>query len=215
MSHFKVNLFLISLLIVSTVNAQEPGEIDSLSGIDSIERALKNQLNNQIERIQSRFDRDLQLLRGGMDSMRLQIKAQQAEIDLLNKEKDKFSGELKEAEKRIMQNQRELISEREKNKRILFIAGPSILILILVSVILFFLTIMKQQDETERKINSLRKYAHSEIEESTTDLMKKLKKKLKSVQLTVNASGSSTLKKAKGGKKRQKKGKLKPDKSQG
>ncbi|MDA3823783.1 MAG: hypothetical protein PF450_14395, partial [Bacteroidales bacterium] len=93
-----------------------------------------------------------------------------------------------------LQTHKQIIEEEhERFKRILLIGGPSILVLIIFSTGLFFITVIKHRDQTDKKISALRKYTHSEIVDTRNDLLNKLKKRLKKLR----RSGSKKKKKGK------------------
>jgi hypothetical protein len=53
---------------------------------------------------------------------------------------------------------------------------------------------MKQQEQTEKKINALKKYTHNELEETRLDLLKKFKKRIKKVSESISVRSDKTQK---------------------
>jgi len=183
--------------------AQDTVSIPGAQYIDSISRVLANDYTRQLNRYKALSDQEAASSRAAIDSLeKITVELEQA-IQYLAHSGQVLRSETDALHLAVEQNKKVIEAERQRFTRLLLVAGPSLLILLLFSTVLFFLLIRRQQESTDRKINALKKYTYTEIEETRTDLAKQFRKRVK--KLRENLKG-------KGGKKKEKVRKVKEKK---
>ena len=104
------------------------------------------------------------------------------QISDLERENRDLNARLEQTGQMAVMNKHLINTEKEKVRRIFYIAGPALLALILISTVLFFLLISRQAEQTDRKIMALRKYTYNEVEETRSELLKSFKKRIKKLR---------------------------------
>jgi len=116
-----------------------------------------------------------------IDSLNTELDGRKLQIIELDKEQKILKKRLQENRVSISGVENMLVETKNGYKRFFFIAAPSFLFLIMASVLIYFYLMMRQQEETERKISALKRYAHNEIEDTRSDLIKNVKRRIKKI----------------------------------
>ncbi len=176
-------LFLNLGLIFLSLSAfgQAAGINTSKAEIDSLKQTISSQVDIKLNGVQARILQKLEDQQTIIDSLNNELNALEVHLHHLIGNNEKQRQKIENAELEISRLDDLIIQEHRKFIRILYVSGPSILFLILVTILLVFLILNRQQAETEKKINALKRYAHNEIQESRSDLLKKIKKRLKKI----------------------------------
>jgi hypothetical protein len=173
-------LYLILLLLCqSLVFSQVIGSDPGTSETDSLHEAHIQQLNRKLYLLENRLLRIIESQQAVIDSLMVRITALEEEADGLRGTANNMDVRIEEAWQQTVMNKHLLFFEKERFRRILVIAGPSMLGLILISTVLFFVLIMRQSDQTNRKIMALRRYTYNEVKESRSEILKSFKKRLR------------------------------------
>jgi hypothetical protein len=173
-------LYLILLLLCqSLVSSQVVGSDQGTSESDSLHQAYMLQLNRKLYLLENRLLQIIESQQAVIDSLTVRMTALEEEADGLRATGNKMDVRIEEAWKQTVMNKHLLSFEKERFRRILLIAGPSLLGLILISTVLFFVLIMRQSDQTNRKIMALRRYTYNEVKESRSEILKSFKKRLR------------------------------------
>jgi hypothetical protein len=123
----------------------------------------------------------------------LQLDAQQKMVDTLFAEMERREAGMEELNARFLELQRKLeattqvaltnkyviTEEKRKIRQVVYIAGPALMGLILISTLIYFLLLARHSAQTERRINALRRYTHQDLEETRDALWGKFRKRLK------------------------------------
>lgn len=170
--------------------------VDSLleDQFDSIRQTFEIQIDQKIEQLYRQFQIEIKHKQLQIDSLSRLVEKHERKIHGLQHTDNEVKARISASEKEVLRNKESITEEKERIKRLLGIAGPSILILILVSVLIYFLLLMKQQEQTDKKINALKKYTHSELEETRHDILKKFKKRIKTVSNTISQRSKKSVK---------------------
>ncbi len=161
------------------LSAQDSVSLHEKQYIDSIREVLTRDYDRRMDRYRSFSEQVAAANRASIDSLEKVMEAMELELRDLILGSDELRSELEVLQLAVEQNEAIIEVEKQKFTRLLLIAGPALLALILLSTVLFFLLIRRQQESTEYKINALKKYTYTEIEETRTDLMKQFKKRVK------------------------------------
>ena len=172
---------LILFLYAPAMHCQESSDSLLADKLDSLLEQFEARYDAKLNQHQRLFRQEIYRKQQHIDSLYGILEAQESELHKLELYDNDLTTRIEESEVEIRINSQIITEEKDKFRRILGITGPSILFLIFASVLIYFLLMMKQQEQTDRKINALKKYTHTEIEESRTDLMKKVKKRIKKV----------------------------------
>jgi cytochrome c-type biogenesis protein CcmH/NrfG len=177
-------LFIVLPLLCFPVytSAQEPEESTDWVLLDSMRQIYQSEMSKQINTLQYKLQRNISGQQLLLDSLSKDIDIQQQQINTLIQEKELLIQRLREAEQLIEANREQIVSERERIRRVMLISGPSVLVLLLISTALCFLLIMRQNEQIDRKIGALRRYTHSEMEETRNDLLRRIRKRLKRIR---------------------------------
>ena len=155
---------------------------DSLQVIDSLMEVQKNQLNRQLDILESRLTRIMEQQQEIIDSL-VEVSVQfDAEISEWERENRELNAQLEQTGQMTVMNKHLINAEKDKIRRIFYIAGPALLALILISTVLFFLLITRQAEQTDRKIMALRKYTYNEVDETRSELLNSFKKRIKKLR---------------------------------
>jgi hypothetical protein len=152
------------------------------SSIDSLHTFITLEVDQKIRAIKSSFKEQINHQNLLIDSLQSEISIQKEEQGKLISEKEMMVKKLAELNQSVQSHKQIIKEEHKRFKRILLISGPSILVLIIFCAVLFFVLIIKYRDQTEKKISALKKYTHSEIEDTRNDLLNKMKKRLKKLR---------------------------------
>lgn len=181
----------IGMLLLSPflTHAQEQEQVPEGAMADSLQEVYTRQLNNRLYRMENsllqRIGEQQEMIdslvgRSGMLEQDIsELEAGQLEIQLQQLE---MQLQQQETEQLAIMNKHILFGEKERFRRILYIAGPSLLGLILISTVLFFVLFMRQTEQTDRKIMALRKYTHSEVDETRDELLIRFKKRVRKLR---------------------------------
>lgn len=188
------------------LSAQDPVNFPEKQYIDSIRRVLTNDYARQLDRYRQLSEQESASNRSIIDSLQNLLREMEREIrDLTTKSLDTRS-EIAALQLAVEQHAAVFEAEKQKFTSLLMVTGPSLLALILLSTVLFFLLLRRQQESADRKINALKKYTYTEIEDTRTVLMKKLRKRVNKLKENLNA-GRGDSKQKKRRKKKDKSGK--------
>lgn len=192
----KCMCMLFALLFPSLLlSAQDSVVFHEAQYLDSIRKVLADDYTRQLNRYKALSDQEAAYNRAAIDSLEKITVEMERKMQRLAQSGRVLRSEIDALHLSVEQHTRLIEAERQRFTRLLLVAGPSLLILILLSTVLFFLLIRRQQESTDRKINALKKYTYTEIEETRTDLAKQFRKRVK--KLRENLKG-------KGGKKKEK-----------
>lgn len=188
---FKPLLIAFSLLFVIVgLHSQDSLEHVNSAKIDSLEEAISFQIDSQVNSLYYQFNAYRYQQKIITDSLMNLSEDKILEIYKLNKEIELLKQQLADSDRSIASNKELYNTEKQRLIRLLSIAGPSILFLILISTGLFLLLLLKQQNKMERKMNTLRRYTHSEIAVVRDDLMGKLKRRMKKMASSIGKKSS-------------------------
>ena len=182
-SFIAVLLFMFPVLTPS--NAQEQmlssgkDHSDSLHIIDSLMEGYNQQLNRQLYIMENRLSRTMEQQQQMIDSLVGISILLDAEISELESENRELNAQLEQTGQIAMMNKHLINEEKERTRRMFYIAGPALLGLILLSTVLFFLLIYRQAEQTDKKIMALRKYTYTEVDETRRELLKSFKKRIR------------------------------------
>ncbi|MDF1573534.1 MAG: hypothetical protein P1P82_18165 [Bacteroidales bacterium] len=164
------------------LSAQDSVSLHEAQSLDSIRKVLANDYARQLNRYRELSEQEAASNRAAVDSLEESILEMDREIRNLAVAGLELRSELDALEQALEQNTAVFEAERQRFARLLLIAGPSLLTLILLSTVLFFLLIRRQQESTDFKINALKKYTYTEIEETRTDLSDQFRKRVKKLR---------------------------------
>jgi len=146
---------------------------------DSLQDLQLAEMEQELKRVETAFRKWSQATEKLTDSLRVAAIQQQEAAEKLRKENirtGKVLGELQQS----IGTTRAVIAERSQRfNRIIFIAVPSLLILILLSTLIFFWLISRLQQRTDSQIRTLKRYTYEGIEEIRTDYVQEMKRRLK------------------------------------
>lgn len=162
--------------------AQDSVSLHEKQYIDSIRQVLTRDYTRQMDRYRAYSEQVAASNRATIDSLEKLMKAMERELRDLALWSDELRSDLEVLQEGVEQNEAIIAVEKQRFTRLLLIAGPALLALILLSTVLFFLLIRRHQESTEYKINALKKYTYTEIEETRTDLMQQFKKRVKKLR---------------------------------
>ena len=177
------------------LSAQDSVFIAEAQYLDSIRKVLANEYTRQLNHYKLLSEQEAAYSRAAIDSLEEITGEMEQELQDLGHSYQVMRSETDALHLAVEQNKRIIEAERQRFTRLLLVAGPSLLILLLLSTVLFFLLIRRQQESTDRKINALKKYTYTEIEETRTDLSKQFRKRVK--KLRENLKGKGRIKKEK------------------
>ncbi|MEX0983365.1 MAG: hypothetical protein WD577_03615 [Bacteroidales bacterium] len=185
-SFIVVLLFMFSVLMPS--NAQEETLTtgidfsDSLLVIDSLIEVQAQQLNRKLHFLESRLTHTMEQQQVMIDSLVGISILHDAVISDLERENRELIVQMEMTEQMAVMNKYVINAEKERTRRMFYIAGPALLGLILISTVLFFLLISRQAEQTDRKIMALRKYTYTEVDETRSELLNSFKKRIKKLR---------------------------------
>lgn len=179
---------------------EDPGTLHDMQVIDSIRKVLTNDYARQLDRYRQLSEQQSAANRSSIDSLQNLLNEMERETRNLARGSKSMRADLETLQLALEQHEVLFQAEKQKFTSLLLVTGPSLLALILLSTVLFFLLLRRQQESADRKINALKKYTYSEIEETRTDLIKKFRKRVKKLRASMN-----TGKDGKQGKDRKKK----------
>ena len=191
------------------LSAQDSVSLYEKQYIDSIRQVLTRDYDRQMDRYRAFSEQVAASNMATIDSLEKWLEAMELELRDQALESDELRSGLKALQLAVEQNEAIIEVEKQKFTRLLLIAGPALLTLILLSTVLFFLLIRRQQESTEYKINALKKYTYTEIEETRTDLMKQFKKRVKKLRDGMKKKNEKKVGKKNGKKEQRKMKKLK------
>lgn len=171
------------------LSAQDSVDFHEAQYLDSIRKVLANDYTRQLNRYKALSDQEAAYNRATIDSLEKITVEMEREIQRLAQSGRVLQSEIDALHLSVQQHTRLIEAERQRFTRLLLVAGPSLLILILLSTVLFFLLIRRQQESTDRKINALKKYTYTEIEETRTDLAKQFRKRVKKLRENLKGKG--------------------------
>ena len=184
------------LFLLQSLDAQYVSDSILSVKIDSLHNLISTEYTNSLRSYQIENSKILKEQRLRIDELETNVGQLETALEDLEQKDKELERKLEIAKRDIAENKLIISQERANLKRILYIAGPSILLLILVSVLLYFLLMLKHQEQTDMKINALRKYTHSELEETRNVLLKKFRKRIKKVSEGLTGNGKSKGKKS-------------------
>lgn len=179
----QIKLILISCLLFTSIgiNGQDSIFYHTDVRIDSLHKLMNQEMEQKLLGLKVQFSNQITSYNIVLDSLFLELNIQKEEDKALKRENVQLVRKLAEVKQLVLSNKEMMDEEHRKFRKVLFISGPSILGLLIVCTVLFYLLMIKFKGQTEQKISALRKYTHSEIEESKNDLLNKLKKRLKKI----------------------------------
>lgn len=175
----KFRFIFLMLLCTPFAFSQETDAPAKTSIADSLHEVYTQQLNRKLYLLENRLSQIIESQQAVLDSLSGRAAALEEEVDGLRGTDNKMDVRLEETWQQTIMTKHLLFSEKERFRRILVIAGPSLLGLILISTVLFFVLIMRQADQTDRKIMALRRYTHIEVKETRSELLKNFKKRFR------------------------------------
>ncbi len=188
----QIKFFIAVLLFMSPVLAPSKvqGEMlatgnipsDSIRLIDSLMEVQAQQLNRQLYFLEDRLMRAMEQQQVMIDSLVAISILLDEQIGDLERENRDLNAQLEQTGQIAVMNKHLINAEKEKVRRIFYIAGPALLALILISMVLFFLLISRQAEQTDRKIMALRKYTYNEVDETRSELLNSFKKRIKKLR---------------------------------
>ncbi len=164
------------------LSAQDTVSLHEKLYIDSIRKVLTRDYARQMDRYRTYSEQVAASSMATIDSLEKKMQAMERELRDLALWSDELRSDLEVLRRGVEQNEAIIAVEKQRFTRLLLIAGPALLALILLSTVLFFLLIRRHQESTEYKINALKKYTYTEIEETRSDLMQQFKKRVKKIR---------------------------------
>lgn len=149
---------------------------------DSLREVYIRQLDNRLFRLENRLLQQVGEQQEVIDSLVSRSVVLERALNKMEASQLEMQNKAEETEQLTIVNKHLIFDEKERFRRILFIAGPSLLGLILISTVLFFVMIMRQAEQTDRKIMALRKYTHLEIDETRNELLMRFKKRIRKLR---------------------------------
>ncbi len=197
----------IVLLLFFSIRAspQEAEFTESGSTIDSLREVYRQELIRKMNLLEYRMIQIVESQQVALDSLSDRTITLEREVTRLRATDSEMDVRLDETEQQSIMNRYMILKERDRFKRILLIAGPSLLALILISTILFFVLITRLAGQTDRKIMALRRYAYNEVDETRNELRKIFKKRIRKLQDRI-VKGQGKKKKARAAKKQRDRG---------
>ncbi|MCA1747649.1 MAG: hypothetical protein LC655_08125 [Bacteroidales bacterium] len=196
------SVFIVMLLlwpILTPAQEQEPGREKALA--DSLQKVYTRQLDNRLYRLENSLLQRVGEQQEMIDSLVSMSLMLEREISELETSQQEMQLQQEETEQRAIMNKHIIFGEKEQFRRILSIAGPSLLGLILISTVLFFVLFMRQAEQTDRKIMALRKYTHNEVDETKNELLMRFKKRIRKLRERMEQRMEKKGQKGKKGKK--------------
>jgi hypothetical protein len=173
----------ILLLLCSFFTFAQEGDVAAETNIaDSLHEVYTQTLNRKLYLLENRLLQVVGSQEVVLDSLSGRAAALEEEVNELRGNINALDVQLEETVQQSILNNQMIFSEKEQFRRILVIAGPTLLGLILISTVLFFVLVMRQGTQTQRKIMALRKYTHSEVEETRSELLKNFKKRIRKLR---------------------------------
>ncbi|MEX0987802.1 MAG: hypothetical protein WD052_10020 [Bacteroidales bacterium] len=166
------------LMVPGLAGAQEQQNILDQNRIDSIQQLLSARINRQLNQVQARFQSELNAQRILVDSLISEVNRREAEIVKLESKSQELTQQLARTNQSVIANRSTISAEKERFRRMFLISGFTLLTLVLVITLLYFLMLMRHTEQTEQKISALRKYTYQEIEVTRNSLIKKIKKQV-------------------------------------
>ncbi len=202
--HFKPILLVSGLLFFAFFcNAQDTVVTTSDQYIDSVQKALRSGFERQIRVLENELTDEIYQNQRLSDSLLNNLADQELRIRELEKENARSAIALNSAEQSIIDQSAQFNREMAKTRKLLLVTGSSLFFLLLLTATLFILLLQRIRKETDIKITALKKYTHTEIEETRVTLMKKLRKRIKKMRAGMGGKNDSkkSSKKKKGKKK--------------
>lgn len=192
------SVFIVMLLLWPFLTtAQEQEQLREKALADSLQEVYINQLNRRTYQLERRLLQRIGEQQEMIDSLVRRSGMLEREISEMKVSQHAMQAQMEETEQLAIMNKHTIFGEKERFRRMLFIAGPSLLGLILISTVLFFILIMRQSEQTDRKIMALRKYTHNEVEETRNELMSNFKKRVRKLRDRMEKSRKAKKKKKK------------------
>ncbi len=196
--HFK-RFLTISFLLTLACPLFSQAIPDSLA--DSIRDARIKELQQQINilkydyRIHQRnYENVIDSLEKSLAGQEHRISIQRAHVDTLVKRLAGTNWELDLTRSRMAE-------EEQKFRTLFLVFAPSLLFLILGTLVISLLLFNKYQEKTEMKFNALRKYTYQEMEEVKDTFMEEIKKRVKKLGKKIGGKGQKNKGKGKKSKK--------------
>jgi hypothetical protein len=171
-------LVIMLLLLPFLTHAGQQSEVREKALADSLQEVYTRQLNSRLYQMENLFLQQLREQRKMIDSLISRSGMLEQEISAAEVRQQEMQLQLEETKQLALMNKYILFEEKERFRRILYIAGPSLLGLILISTVIFFILYMRQAEQTDRKILALRKYTHNEVDETRNELLTRFKRRI-------------------------------------
>ena len=177
------SVFIVMLLLWSFLTpAREQELVREKALTDSLQEVYTRQLNSRLYRLENSLLQRVGEQQVRIDSLISRTVMLEQEINKLEASQLEMQLQQEETEQLAIMNKHIIFGEKERFRRMLFIAGPSLLGLILISTVLFFVLFMRQTEQTDRKIMALRKYTHNEVYETRDELLMRFKKRIRKLR---------------------------------
>jgi hypothetical protein len=170
------------LLSPFLTHAEEQSAVREKALADSLQEVYTRQLNSRLYQLEKLLLQQLSEQQEMIDSLVRRSVMLERAVREIEASQQQMQLQLEEVEQLAVMNKHIIFEEKERFRRILYIAGPSLLGLILISTVLFFILYMRQTEQTDRKIMALRKYTHSEVDETRNELLMRFKKRIRKLR---------------------------------
>ncbi|MCF8224367.1 MAG: hypothetical protein K9J30_00660 [Bacteroidales bacterium] len=165
------------------MQAQVPDSIDYEQKLDSLHGVISQKIEEEIKLVKYRFDRKLYEKDKVIDSMYHEINILEDQLRNHAKELGKLQKLNMKTTEQLSQTRTHLEKEKYRFRRILYISLPSILFLLLVSTVLFFVFLTRYQSKTDRRIISLEQSIYSQIDAGMEEMKNTIKRRMRKIRL--------------------------------
>jgi hypothetical protein len=177
------SVLVIMLLVMPFLTHAEQQPVEREKALaDSLHGVYTRQLNSRLYQLENLLLQQLREQREMIDSLISRSAMFERVVSEMEVRQQEMKLQQEETEQLAIMNKHIIFGEKERFRRILFIAGPSLLGLILISTLLFFILYMRQTEQTDMKIMALRKYTHSEVDETRNELLMGFKKRIRKLR---------------------------------
>ena len=181
--HNKSRFILLCLLTISIAASSQ----DTTSGVvlniklDSLEDEMMKSVNEAVEMLRKETLELSRKYEADLDSLKSILFEREREIESLESYQSELGKNFSANSRDIVTNKNKIQEGHKRYLIFLFLSLGLLLILIALSVIYFIISVRKHRADTEKKINALKRYTHSELEGTREELLKGLKKRIKKI----------------------------------
>ena len=207
---FKSFLIIGFIMLQQIATAQDTSNFIDHRYIDSVQQEIVNELEGQIRGQHQYYENEIQQLMQLNDSLWSEILLLRGKINESGIALENNRQEITALNKEIGWNRATLLKEVDKRRITILIAAPSLLILIGLSIILFFMQLKRSRQSTNQRLNLLETATSQKIDSVRelilTDvhegILKKIRKRLKRLEILFKQKEKAEYK---AGKKKKKK----------